>query len=225
MSYATDMVEAQDLPQAVGGHALFHAGIDLNSATAAEICARLNGVGSTLASAIVRDRELFGPFLTLRDLARVRGIGPTNFTLITGLAWRKDGVAGRQKVMEIINPTDDGDIDLPHVARRFAAVKGFQGCIISDSDGQIVACSWSDERNEALAALAPHFMKRLARYLPTIGADEVEAMTIFAGERALTMIPLAHLVMVVIQEPNSFSRRQLRIAQQVAETITQMLFR
>lgn len=219
------MTEVLSAPQPIEAPALLRCGIDLNVASADEICARIDGVGRSLGSAIVRDREIFGPFLTLRDLARVQGVGPRNFTRITGLAWRADGVAQREKVLEILSPSEDGDIDLPSVARRFSSMKGFAGCLISDPDGHIVACSWADEKNEALAAVAPHFIKKISKYLPLIGAGEIDAMTIFVNERALTMIPFAHLVMVLIQDANQFSRSQLRMAQQVVDTITQILFR
>lgn len=49
--------------------------ININTATAAELEA-LDGVGPVLASRIVGDRLHRGPFRTVNDLARVKGIGP-----------------------------------------------------------------------------------------------------------------------------------------------------
>ena len=49
--------------------------IDVNTAGVAEL-ERLPGVGPTLAQRIVDDRTLRGPFRTLGELARVRGLGP-----------------------------------------------------------------------------------------------------------------------------------------------------
>jgi competence protein ComEA len=51
-------------------------GIDINSATAAELAAGLNGVGASRAEAIVRYREQFGPFESIEELVEVGGIGP-----------------------------------------------------------------------------------------------------------------------------------------------------
>lgn len=47
--------------------------IDINSATAEQF-ATLKGVGKAKAEAIVKDREKNGPFKSLDDLARVKGI-------------------------------------------------------------------------------------------------------------------------------------------------------
>lgn len=49
--------------------------IDINKADA-ETLAALNGVGPARAEAIIADREAQGPFRTVDDLVRVRGIGP-----------------------------------------------------------------------------------------------------------------------------------------------------
>ena len=49
--------------------------IDVNLAGAEEL-ALLPGVGPSLARAIVEDRGARGPFGSLRDLDRVKGVGP-----------------------------------------------------------------------------------------------------------------------------------------------------
>lgn len=49
--------------------------VNLNTATAAELAAALNGVGASRAEDIVRYREAFGPFTTLEQLTEVKGIG------------------------------------------------------------------------------------------------------------------------------------------------------
>ncbi len=48
--------------------------VNLNSANAAQLDA-LPGVGPATAAAIVKDREAHGPFTSVNDLGRVRGIG------------------------------------------------------------------------------------------------------------------------------------------------------
>jgi competence protein ComEA len=52
--------------------------IDINRATWVE-WAQFEGIGETLARRIVEDRETNGPFRSIDDLLRVRGIGRTRF--------------------------------------------------------------------------------------------------------------------------------------------------
>jgi competence protein ComEA len=50
--------------------------VDVNSADAIELAARLSGVGMSRAEAIIHYRETQGPFEHPDDLVRVKGIGP-----------------------------------------------------------------------------------------------------------------------------------------------------
>lgn len=59
--------------------------IDVNAANEAELTL-LPGIGPALAARIVTDREQHGPFATLDDLQRVRGIGPVTVEQIADLA-------------------------------------------------------------------------------------------------------------------------------------------
>ena len=55
--------------------------VDLNSATAEQLDA-LPGVGPATAAAIVAERRQHGPFASVDDLARVRGIGPAKLAAL-----------------------------------------------------------------------------------------------------------------------------------------------
>ena len=49
--------------------------VDINTATAEELAATMNGVGLKKAMAIVAYRDENGPFVSIDDLVNVRGIG------------------------------------------------------------------------------------------------------------------------------------------------------
>ena len=64
--------------------------IDLNSATWVELT-QLRGVGPVIAKLIVSDREEAGPFSSIDDLRRVKGIGPK--TVEKNRRWLRVGAA------------------------------------------------------------------------------------------------------------------------------------
>ena len=49
--------------------------VNINTASATELSMAMNGIGSSKAEAIVAYREANGPFKTVDDLARVKGVG------------------------------------------------------------------------------------------------------------------------------------------------------
>ncbi|MGI1669201.1 MAG: helix-hairpin-helix domain-containing protein [Neptuniibacter sp.] len=51
------------------------AGVDINSASAEQLAKNLNGVGPAKAAAIVAYRDTHGPFESVDQLAKVKGIG------------------------------------------------------------------------------------------------------------------------------------------------------
>ncbi|TDY02660.1 ComEA family DNA-binding protein [Thiohalophilus thiocyanatoxydans] len=53
--------------------------VNINSATAAELSANINGVGQKKAEAIIKYREEHGPFKQIEDLMKVQGVGPGIF--------------------------------------------------------------------------------------------------------------------------------------------------
>lgn len=67
-----------------GAPAGTHAPIDVNRASVAELDL-LPGVGPATAAAIVTERDRNGPFLSVDDLTRVRGIGPAKLDALREL--------------------------------------------------------------------------------------------------------------------------------------------
>lgn len=50
--------------------------VDINSASASELAAGINGVGEKRAMAIINYREAHGPFRSVDELVKVKGVGP-----------------------------------------------------------------------------------------------------------------------------------------------------
>lgn len=215
---------AEQVPSA-SAHVVLVRGVDINSASAQEMTKRFDGVGLGLAQTIVRNRETFGPFITLHDLGRVPGIGPSAFVRITGQPWREDAHAHREKVMGIVGATAEGRISVQEVAKRFGEVDGFEGCIIVDSDGDTLAAHWTNGSTEALGAFAPYVVQKIAPMMQSMETGQCDMISIFVAERAYTLIPFENLVFVAIHELNKFNRKQLRVAQQVVAMLGRLLMK
>ncbi|MEO6156845.1 MAG: helix-hairpin-helix domain-containing protein [Ilumatobacteraceae bacterium] len=71
-------------PEPSGAAAATPAPVDVNTATAEQLDA-LPGVGPSTAAAIIAQRQRSGPFQSVDELAKVRGIGPAKLEAIRGL--------------------------------------------------------------------------------------------------------------------------------------------
>jgi competence ComEA-like helix-hairpin-helix protein len=73
---------ARQMPRAAAGtRAVAAPPLDLNRATSADL-ERLPGIGTGLAARILSARERLGPFGSVDDLRRVRGIGPATLARV-----------------------------------------------------------------------------------------------------------------------------------------------
>jgi len=61
----------------MGSHFALASTIDINTANAEVLAAKLHGVGEKKAAEIVRYRELNGGFKSIEELIKVKGIGDT----------------------------------------------------------------------------------------------------------------------------------------------------
>jgi len=72
------------LSPATGGAPTAAAPVNLNTANAPQLDA-LPGIGPATAATIIKDREVHGPFRSVDDLGRVRGIGDSKLEQLRGL--------------------------------------------------------------------------------------------------------------------------------------------
>lgn len=64
-----------DTPQAATSEAIVAGPVNLNSASAEEMAAKLHGIGQSKAEAIVAHRDANGPFTDVEQLLDIKGIG------------------------------------------------------------------------------------------------------------------------------------------------------
>jgi competence protein ComEA len=71
----------QQKPAAVAADKSAATTVNINSADAQTLAAKLKGVGETRAAEIVRHRETYGPFASAEELTEVKGIGPSTLDM------------------------------------------------------------------------------------------------------------------------------------------------
>ena len=197
-------------------HGLVLYGLDINNATAEDMVTRFNGVGRKLAEKIVANRVELGLFRDVYDIARVPGVKGKVFQRITGMAWPAQLFRHREQVATLIGVTSGEIPDVRGVAQRFKELDGFNGCIIIDQDGLVLAGTWEHPSSDALAAFAPQMFKKLSRYVKQLKMGNIKTLTFFADDSPVTLVTSGAILFVALHKTTRFSKRQVELVQALA---------
>jgi competence ComEA-like helix-hairpin-helix protein len=204
-------------------HELPLRGLDLNTASALDLVARLDGVGRRLAERIVRTRQERGFFLDFADLARVPGLGRKTYEKITGLPWPENEDEVPEDLMGVLAASADHFLNVREITARFSTLPGFEGCIIAHQDGYVLASSWADASGDAVGAFAPQIFKKIARYVNQLRQGKMKSVTVMLDQRPLTFIQNDDLYFVAVHRVGSFTCKQIRLAQGVGSRLGRLL--
>lgn len=198
-------------------------GLDLNAADAQDMSSRLDGVGPRLAARIVRHREVNGPFRSTADLARVQGVGPSTYRKMTGQSWSEARDSLKRTLDYVLGSENQGVPDLKAVARRIHSLSGFEGCVFAHSDGHMLAASWDDEKQDALGAIAPQMLKKLAPYVEELDVGDLNPLTLRLSDTSICVLQSGHIVMSTVHRSSGLGRRQIRLIELLGSELEQRL--
>lgn len=202
--------------ESVSATRLLLSGLDLNSATAEEMHARLDGVGLKLAQRIVACREAGGPFTDLFDLARVSGLRARRFEQVTGLPWNAAYFRHRDQVNQMLGVPAGAMPDVRQVAARFSELTDFSGCMLIHEDGLVLAQSWNHPSAEALGAFAPQMFKKIHRYVKPLKLGEMNSLCFFVGHQPITVVRSGTIYFAALHKPDKLTKKQVSLAQALA---------
>jgi len=198
-------------------------GVDMNRATREQLVSEFRYIGAQLAYQIVREREQHGPYLDVYDLERVPGLGPKTFQKLTDLPWREGASVDAGDVIKTLGFPPGEKIKTAAVAQRFSEMPGFDGCVIVHEDGYVLAAHWNHLSRDALGVFAPQFSKKLQPYVEKLQIGELDSLTMCISERPITLVQYKDIVLAAVHKPNRFSRRQVRLAQQVVRKLRHVM--
>ena len=199
-------------------------GIDINTASAKDLLNRIDGIGEQIASRIIKDRDLNGPFFDLFDLARVPGIGCKAVERMTGKQLSEEIYAQFPIVNQILGRWDNGLPDMSSIVERFKVLPGFEGCAILHKDGDLMASSWAKIKGaEALAGIGPQIVKKARQYLKQVTSAEPLSVSINMEGRTLTFVQSEDIVFVAIHSLKGLTRKHIQLVHSVGITLGRRL--
>lgn len=210
---------AQDVGSGPGALvAVLARGVDLNAVDAAQLRRALPGVGRHLAEQILRHR----PFRSIFDLARVPGIGRRLFERITG-EHMPSATVQVETIEALLGPAETGLLPLRDVARNIATLPGVVDCILSQSDGYVLASTFGGNGEHPLGAFVPQMFKRITRYTEALDMGEMPSMTIFLTSRPVSLICSGEIYVSLFHGRGRYSRRRTELMEAVAAELSRRL--
>ena len=129
--------------------------VNVNTADAKTL-ATLPGIGEELAKAIIDHREYYGPFQSIKDVTKVRGIGSMTMMDIENLIIVKPAERTFSVVANTVFATDA----VPETHIDTGTPKGFtktyRYTLVTDQDGLVLSGKWYDDKEHPDFAWIPY---------------------------------------------------------------------
>jgi competence ComEA-like helix-hairpin-helix protein len=197
-------------------------GVNLNAADISELMT-LEGVTLRVAQLLITHRLENGPFASIFDLQNIAGLGRKTFRKITGMPYSKKRYHRRRRLASLLNFPASKVSHLPTVAAALAGKPGFNGCIISDQDGMLLAQNGADEFAQPLSAIVPKMYRQLCENMDVVNLGHVDAISICIKGRMFTILAGRNVCLAAVHETNKVTRSQLVLARKVAKELAWLL--
>jgi competence ComEA-like helix-hairpin-helix protein len=195
--------------------------IDINKCSAEDLT-RIPGVGPSLAQRIVAFREEHGQITDINQLRQVPGVGNKTFRRIIGGSSAARGKIGRL-VNYLLDAPQDQELTIQEIVRLTAQLPGVQGCIMAMDDGLYVTGHVPPPLDaQTISAFGPQLFRRVSRYVRELQAGRVRRFSLFTDQYPVSMFHAGRIFLVVIHQPNRFSKTLLRRCERIAQEINLM---
>ncbi len=194
---------------------LYVAGLDINSADASELVDAFEGVGPKLAQRIVAAR----PYSTQRELGKVPGLGRALYHRMTGDSLPRGRVA-MEEISEILGDPAHGMPKFKAVAQAVAELPGVSGCVLSHTDGYLLAQAWKRGKGQSIGAIAPQLFKQVGKYFELLQMEGPDSMTLFVEPRPVFITRSGDVFMIVFVSRSRLSARRVTFLEVLASELT-----
>jgi len=185
--------------------------VDINNASEDELLVGLKGMTRVIAARIVKHRPYDTPF----HLGRVPGIGKKLFRSFTGLH-----LPGRSLDLDAIdNVLTNPDGTLPTfevVAQRVADLSGVTGCILSHTDGYLLAAAWNRGKVQTIGAIAPQIFKHVGKYFALLQMSAPDSIMLYVDPRPVFITRQGDVFMIVVMPRTRATGRRLQFFEALA---------
>ncbi len=197
-------------------------GVNLNTATVVELLT-LDGVSKGLAETIVKHRETHGEFTNVFGLHGIGRVGRKTFKKITGMPYNSKHLHRRWRLAKLLRMPVDQVSHLPTVVEALANRAHFDGCILSDEDGFVLAESKAHDDAEKLAAIVPRIYRRIQEDVETADMQLDDLVSMSIGTRMVTVSRCHPIYLTLVHNSKKLTKSQVSLIERVAKELAWFL--
>jgi DNA uptake protein ComE-like DNA-binding protein/predicted regulator of Ras-like GTPase activity (Roadblock/LC7/MglB family) len=191
--------------------------INLNDCDAEQLAAS-TGAPRALARAIVRYRQLHGPFHHLSELLNVPGVTPVVFALLTGQ--EIEGDPAFMSLQELLGFPAEKDVTLKDVTDRISAWPDVIGCVLGQASGLPLVGSVPDGLElQAIVAFAPKLFAGLNASFKEFAGEETDEIVVPSPHVSYHIFRKGDLYLVILSSQRQMPKRHMEVARHVLSSI------
>jgi competence ComEA-like helix-hairpin-helix protein len=196
--------------------------VNINAATSDELML-LKGVGRHIADAIVAYGNEHGGFNSVFDLFKVEGIDEVRFRQMTGMKSGQKRRHRRKRLASMLKIPAAEVADPSAVAAAVSRKAGFEGCIISDSDGLVIAQSGLDGVADNFAAILPGMLGHIAHGMDVAGLEVTGTVSVAVEGSLYTVQSAENVIFSACHAANMVSEADLSFMRKVGRELAWLL--
>ncbi len=207
--------QEEDMPEQFGG-------LNINTASREQLLT-LPGATPSVVHEIIRHRAANGPFRNVFELRHVTLVGRITFRKMTGMPYSQRRHHRVRKMMKLLGLNIQNVHHLPTLVGKLAEQPGFAGCIISDSDGLLLAEQGAADCAEAFSAIVPRMYQQMQDITTEVWPDQVDLLSVCVGDRMFSVVNRGHIYVGAFLSRRKMTKSQLRFIEKVTEELAWLL--
>jgi predicted regulator of Ras-like GTPase activity (Roadblock/LC7/MglB family) len=176
---------------------------------------KIEGISRALAKRIIEQRTALTKFTRLEEVRRIPGITRKTFEALAG--------ASPETLNKLLHAPHDQELSLPDVVRLACGLPGVAGCLLTAADGLLLTAHLPQGLDDSrLSAFAPALFRKIRDYTEELGVGQVQRFTLFTDRQPVTIFQAGAIYLVVIHDPQHFSKALLRRLTRISEELARL---
>ncbi len=192
---------------------------NINTCTAEDLVAHIEGIPQTLADAIVKHRTKIGSFKRIEELLDVSGMTKEAYTHLTGEPPPEKAPA--QSINELLGFPAAQTVSLKDITDRISCWPDVTGCLLSQGNGlSLVGSAPIGLDKAAIVAFAPRMFESVNKSFSEVTGQETDALMLPTVGNSFNLFRSGDLYLIIMSRLPQMPERHMKVARLVLAALS-----